>query len=62
MFKDTSLLALFSLFELTGIARSILSQPDFLGRNAEVFLFIGLLYWVFCAGMSVVSRRLEVRS
>jgi general L-amino acid transport system permease protein len=61
MFKDTSLLALFSLFELTGIARSILSQPDFLGRNAEVFLFIGLLYWVFCAGMSVVSRRLEVR-
>jgi general L-amino acid transport system permease protein len=62
MFKDTSLLALFSLFELTGIARSILSQPDFLGRNAEVFLFIGLVYWVFCAGMSLVSRRLEVRS
>jgi general L-amino acid transport system permease protein len=61
MFKDTSLLALFSLFELTGIARSILSQPDFLGRNAEVFLFIGLVYWVFCAGMSLVSRRLEVR-
>jgi general L-amino acid transport system permease protein len=62
MFKDTSLLALFSLFELTGIARSILSQPDFLGRNAEVFLFIGLVYWVFCAGMSLVSQRLEVRS
>ncbi len=62
MFKDTSLLALFSLFELTGIARSILSQPDFLGRNAEVFLCIGLVYWVFCAGMSLVSRRLEVRS
>jgi general L-amino acid transport system permease protein len=62
MFKDTSLLALFSLFELTGIARSILSQPNFLGRNAEVFLFIGLVYWVFCAGMSLVSQRLEVRS
>jgi general L-amino acid transport system permease protein len=62
MFKDTSLLALFSLFELTAIARSILSQPDFLGRNAEVFLVIGLIYWVFCAGMSWVSRRLEVRS
>ncbi len=59
MFKDTSLLALFSIFELTGIARSILSQPDFLGRNAEVFLFIGLIYWFFCYGMSLVSRRLE---
>jgi general L-amino acid transport system permease protein len=59
MFKDTSLLALFSLFELTGIARSILSQPHFLGRNAEVFLFIGLIYWAICSGMSLVSRRLE---
>jgi general L-amino acid transport system permease protein len=59
MFKDTSLLALFSLFELTGIARSILAQPDFLGRNAEVFLFIGLVYWFFCYGMSMVSRQLE---
>ncbi len=59
MFKDTSLLALFSLFELTGIARSILSQPQFLGRNAEVYLFIGLIYWAFCFGMSIVSRQLE---
>jgi general L-amino acid transport system permease protein len=59
MFKDTSLLALFSLFELTGIARSILSQPQFLGRNAEVYLFIGLIYWAFCYGMSFVSRRVE---
>jgi general L-amino acid transport system permease protein len=61
MFKDTSLLALFSLFELTGIARSILSQPEFLGRNAEVYLFIGFVYWAFCAAMSLVSRQLEVK-
>jgi general L-amino acid transport system permease protein len=59
MFKDTSLLALFSLFELTGIARSILSQPQFIGKNAEVFLFIGLIYWLVCTSMSTVSRRLE---
>ena len=61
MFKDTSLLALFSLFELTGISRSILSQPEFLGRNAEVYLFIGCVYWAFCAAMSLVSRQLEVK-
>jgi general L-amino acid transport system permease protein len=61
MFKDTSLLALFSLFELTGISRSILSQPEFLGRNAEVYLFIGFVYWAFCAAMSLVSRQLEVK-
>jgi general L-amino acid transport system permease protein len=62
LFKDTSLLALFALFELTGIARSILSQPQFIGRNGEVYLFIGLIYWVFCFGLSQFSKRLEVRS
>jgi len=59
LFKDTSLLALFALLELTGIGRSILAQPQFLGRYAEVYLFIGLIYWVFCFTMSRISRRLE---
>ncbi len=59
LFKDTSLLALFALVELTGIARSILAQPQFLGRYGEVYLFIGLIYWVFCYTMSLLSRRLE---
>ncbi|HEY9599594.1 MAG TPA: amino acid ABC transporter permease [Cyanophyceae cyanobacterium] len=59
LFKDTSLLALFGLLELTGIARSVLAQPQFLGRYAEVYLFIGLIYWIVCYGMSLASRRLE---
>jgi general L-amino acid transport system permease protein len=59
LFKDTSLLSLVGLVELTGIARSILAQPEFLGRYAEVYLFIGLLYWIFCYSMSLAARRLE---
>jgi general L-amino acid transport system permease protein len=59
LFKDTSLLSLFALIELTGIGRSVLAQPQFLGRYAEVYLFIGVLYWLVCYGMSQVSRRLE---
>ncbi|MEA5578374.1 amino acid ABC transporter permease [Anabaena sp. UHCC 0451] len=59
LFKDTSLLSLVGLVELTGIARSILAQPQFLGRYAEVYIFIGLIYWVFCYSMSLASRRLE---
>ncbi|MEA5597991.1 amino acid ABC transporter permease [Rivularia sp. UHCC 0363] len=62
LFKDTSLLSLFGLLELTGIARSILAQPQFLGRYAEVYLFIGLIYWIFCYSMSLASRKLEVKS
>lgn len=59
LFKDTSLLSLVGLVELTGIARSILAQPEFIGRYAEVYLFIGLIYWTFCYSMSLISRRLE---
>jgi general L-amino acid transport system permease protein len=59
LFKDTSLLSLFALVELTGISRSVLSQPEFLGDYAEVYLFIGFIYWAFCYGMSRFSRRFE---
>ncbi|MBF2063541.1 MAG: ABC transporter permease subunit [Calothrix sp. C42_A2020_038] len=59
LFKDTSLLSIVGLLELTGISRSILAQPEFLNRYAEVYLFVGLLYWIFCYSMSLASKRLE---
>ncbi len=59
LFKDTSLLSLFGLVELTRISRAILAQPQFIGRYAEVYLFIGLVYWVFCYSLSWAGRRLE---
>jgi general L-amino acid transport system permease protein len=59
LFKDTALLSVFGLVELTGMGRSITSQPENLGRYAEIYLVIGLIYWVFCYGMSQASRRLE---
>ena len=62
LFKDTSLLSLVGLVELTGIARSVLAQPEFLGRYVEVYIFIGVIYWMFCYSMSLASRRLEKES
>ncbi len=59
LFKDTSLVSLVGLVDLTGIGRSILAQPDFVGRYAEVYLFIGLIYWIFCFGISQFSKTLE---
>jgi general L-amino acid transport system permease protein len=59
LFKDTSLLSLVGLVELTGMARSILAQPQFLGRYAEVYLFIGLIYGLFCYSMSLAAKNLE---
>jgi general L-amino acid transport system permease protein len=59
LFKDTSLVATIGLLELLGISRSILAQPQFVGYQREVYLFISLIYWVFCYFMSYVSQRLE---
>lgn len=59
LFKDTSLVAIVGLSDLTGIARSVLAQPQFLGKHAEVYLFVALVYGVFSSGMSLGSRRVE---
>lgn len=59
LFKDTSLLAIIGLTELLGIGQAMLANPQYIGRNAEVFLFIGLIYFVCCSAMSIASRRIE---
>jgi general L-amino acid transport system permease protein len=59
LFKDTSLLAIVGLAELVGISQSILANPKFIGRDVETYLFVALLFWAFCYGMSTISKRLE---
>lgn len=59
LFQDTTLLSIVGLVELLGMSRSILANPKFLGRYLEVYLFIGILYWIFCYAMSVASQKLE---
>ena len=62
LFKDTSLLTIVGLVDLLGISQSILANPKFLGRYAEVYLFIALIYWVCCYSMFLASKRLEKQS
>lgn len=59
LFKDTSLVALVGLFDLLGIARTILANPNWLGTQQEVYIFIAALYWIFSYMMSYASRRIE---
>ncbi len=61
VFKDTSLVAIVGLLDLVGIARTVLAQPEFLGRQREVYVFISLIYWVLSYGMSYLSQQLEER-
>jgi general L-amino acid transport system permease protein len=61
LFKDTSLLAIVGLVDLLGMAGSVLANPKFIGNYPEVYLFLALIYWIFCYGMSLASRQLEKR-
>lgn len=59
LFKDTSLVALVGLFDLLGMARSVLANPNWLGTHQEVYVFVALVYWIFCYAMAYGSRKLE---
>ena len=61
LFKDTTLVALVGIFDLLGIARTIIANPDWLGTQQEVFAFIAVLFWIFSYSMSYASRRIEQR-
>jgi general L-amino acid transport system permease protein len=59
LFQDTTLLSIVGLAELLGIGKSILANPAYLGRYAEVYLFLAVIYWLFCYAMSLGSRKIE---
>ncbi|MET1013707.1 MAG: amino acid ABC transporter permease [Paenisporosarcina sp.] len=59
IFKDTSLVAIVGLTDILGIGKNIISNPMFLGTQMEVFIFIAIVFLIFCNMMSYASRRLE---
>jgi general L-amino acid transport system permease protein len=61
LLQDTTLLSLIGLLDLLGIARTVMANPAFLGRNAEVYLVLALLFWCCCAALGLGSRALETR-
>ncbi len=62
MFRDTTLVLIVGLFDLLGISRAILAQPETQGAHIEVYVFVAVIYWVFSYLMSYIGLRLEVRS
>ncbi|NWF69594.1 MAG: amino acid ABC transporter permease [Chloroflexi bacterium] len=59
LFKDTSLVAIVGLIDLTGVSRAVLAQTEFSGLQTETAVFIAVIYLVFCYAMAYVSRRIE---
>jgi len=59
LLQNTSLMAILGLVELLGISRSILANPEFIGRYLEVYVWLAALYWFICTVMALISRRIE---
>jgi len=59
LFKDTSLVFIVGLAEITGIAVRVVAQPEFLQRRQETFLYVAIIFFVFSYMMSYISRRIE---
>ncbi len=59
LFKDTSLVFIVGLAEITGIAVRVVAQPEFLQKRQETFLYVALIFFVFSYIMSYISRRVE---
>ena len=61
-FKDTSLVAIVSLYELTGaMGMAMNSEADWRPFRIEGYLFIALIYFVFCYAMSLYSQWIEAQ-
>jgi general L-amino acid transport system permease protein len=58
-FKDTSLVIIIGLYDLLGTAKAALTDPNWRGFYLEAYLFIALIYWIFCFFMSKYSQHLE---
>jgi general L-amino acid transport system permease protein len=62
VFKDTSLVTIVSLYELSGsLGLAIQGDPNWRPFKVEGYLFIALIYFVFCFGLSRYSLWVEHR-
>ena len=59
MFKDTSLVAIIGLFDLLLTTKTALTDSNWQGFSVEAYLFVALIYFIFCFTMSKYSRNLE---
>lgn len=59
-FKDTSLVTIVSLYELTGsLDLAVNSDPNWMPYKLEGYLFIAAIYFVFCFSLSRYSQWVE---
>lgn len=59
LFKDTSLVVIIGIFDLTQAAKTAVADAAWRGFSAEAYLFIACIYFIFCFSISRYSQSLE---
>jgi general L-amino acid transport system permease protein len=59
MFKDTSLVLIIGIFDLLTAGKTAVIEPAWQGFGLEVYVIVGLIYFMFCFAMSRYSQKLE---
>ena len=59
LFKDTSLVIVIGLLDLLGIGRAALADTKWMAQHVEVYVFIAVIFFIFCFGFSRYSLYLE---
>jgi general L-amino acid transport system permease protein len=59
LFKDTSLVVIIGIFDLLNAAKTAIVEPAWQGFGVEAYVFVSIIYFVFCFAMSRYSEGLE---
>jgi general L-amino acid transport system permease protein len=58
-FKDTSLVLIIGIFDLLTAAKTSIIDPAWQSFSVEIYILVGMVYFMFCFAMSRYSRSLE---
>ena len=61
LFKDTTLVLIIGLFDVLAMVTLTASDSNWLGFEVEGYVFVTMIYWVFCFSMSQYSKSIERR-
>tara|TARA_B100000575_G_C23077820_1_gene620882 strand:- start:911 stop:1444 length:534 start_codon:yes stop_codon:yes gene_type:complete len=59
LFKDTTLVSIISLLDPVGLSSMIRADTKWNGIYWELYIAVGLMFFIFCFGMSQYSQYLE---
>jgi len=62
LFKDTSLVIIVGLLDFLGMVKASAQDPEWLGYDAEAYVFCALVYWIICFSMSQYGKSIERRN